>query len=206
MNVTTRNLRKSRVSHAGRAGAPVRWQVMANIHRGNRRLSALSPKRTSLLDQLLQKLEPTMSESTNAIETNVGLDGKHREPPVSLSTGITWKMCLRARGGLRPRLLQRVREHIEVHLENGLSVRALADVAGLSMFHFARAFKQSVGVTPHGYLLQCRVQRVRQLLAETDMSLSEIALACGFSDQSHCSRRFREHFGTTPGSYRWSLR
>jgi transcriptional regulator GlxA family with amidase domain len=112
----------------------------------------------------------------------------------------------RIRGGLPPRALRRVREFIEAHLEENISIQALASIAGLSMYHFARAFKQSEGMTPHEYLIQCRVQRAKDLLAETDLSLSEIALASGFSDQSHCARRFREHVGVTPSSYRWSTR
>ncbi len=82
----------------------------------------------------------------------------------------------------------------------------LAGIAGLSMYHFARAFKQSEGVTPHGYLVQCRVRRAQELLAGTDMSLAEIARAAGFSDPNHCTCRFREHLGITPSSYRWSMR
>ena len=112
----------------------------------------------------------------------------------------------RIRGGLPPRAIRRVREFVEEHLEENISIQALANIAGLSMYHFARAFKQSEGMTPHEYLIQRRVQRTKDLLAETDLSLSEIALASGFSDQSHCARRFREHVGVTPSSYRWSLR
>ena len=112
----------------------------------------------------------------------------------------------RVRGGLPPRAMRRVREFVEEHLEENISIQALANIASLSMYHFARAFKQSEGMTPHEYLIRRRVQRTKDLLAETDLSLSEIALASGFSDQSHCARRFREHVGVTPSSYRWSLR
>src|SRR5882762_6188744 len=112
----------------------------------------------------------------------------------------------RIRGGLPPRALRRVRDFIEAHLEENISIQALASIAGLSMYHFARAFKQSDGMTPHEYLIHCRVRRAKDLIVETDLSLSEIALAAGFSDQSHCARRFREHVGVTPSSYRWSLR
>jgi transcriptional regulator GlxA family with amidase domain len=112
----------------------------------------------------------------------------------------------RIRGGLPPRALRRVREFIETHLEDNISIQTLAAIAGLSKYHFARAFKQSEGITPHGYLVQCRVRRAQDLLAATDLPLSEIALASGFADQSHCARRFREHVGVTPSSYRWSMR
>ena len=112
----------------------------------------------------------------------------------------------RIRGGLPPRVMRRVREFIEAHLTENISIQALATVAGLSKYHFARAFKRSEGMAPHEYLVQCRLRRAQHLLATTDLPLSEVALASGFSDQSHCARRFREHIGVTPGSYRWSLR
>jgi transcriptional regulator GlxA family with amidase domain len=111
-----------------------------------------------------------------------------------------------ARGGLPPRALRRVREYIASHLKESLTIRTLADNVGLSTCHFARAFKQSQGMSPHRYLLQCRVRRTQELLATTDLPLSEIALASGFSDQSHFARQFRQHVGVTPSTYRWSMR
>ena len=110
------------------------------------------------------------------------------------------------RGGLPPRALRRVREFIEAHLEQTISIQALAAMVGLSMCHFARAFKQSQGMTPHDYLVHCRVRRAQELLADTDLPLSEIAITAGFADQSHCARRFRELVGLTPSRYRWSTR
>ena len=109
-----------------------------------------------------------------------------------------------ARGGLPPRVLRRVRDHIETNIDQRISVEALARLANLSVCYFVRAFKQSVGVTPHDYLIRKRVERTMELLSDTDLSLSEIALAAGFADQSHCARRFRQHVGMSPRDYRWS--
>jgi AraC-like DNA-binding protein len=111
-----------------------------------------------------------------------------------------------ARGGLPPRALRRVREYIESHLEENIALETLADIAGFSMFHFARAFKRSEGVTPHGYLLERRVERAQKLLTGTNLSLSEIARASGFSDQSHLARHFRRRVGVSPSMFRWSKR
>ena len=109
-----------------------------------------------------------------------------------------------SRGGLAPRVVRRVREYIDTNIEQRISIEALAKVANLSVCYFVRAFKQSVGVTPHDYLIRQRVERTMALLSGTDMSLSEIALAAGFADQSHCARRFRQHVGMSPRDYRWS--
>jgi AraC family transcriptional regulator len=109
------------------------------------------------------------------------------------------------RGGLPPRVVRRLREHIDANIERRISVEALAKLANLSVCYFVRAFKQSVGLTPHDYLIRRRVERTMELLSGTELSLSEIALAAGFADQSHCARRFRQHVGMSPRDYRWSI-
>ena len=108
--------------------------------------------------------------------------------------------------GLPPRAFQRVRDYILAHLEENISNRGLAALAGLSAFHFARAFKRSAGVTPHQFVLERRVERVKRLLVETDLPLAQIAVAAGFADQSHCARRFRDFVGITPTRFRWLSR
>ena len=112
----------------------------------------------------------------------------------------------RSRGGLPPRVLQRVRDYIETHLDDSISLQDLASTAGLSTSHFTRAFKQSEGMTPHRYLLHRRVRRALGLLAETTLALSEVAMASGFADQSHFCRQFRRFVGATPSRYRWLTR
>jgi len=120
--------------------------------------------------------------------------------------GLTAMQPPTHRGGVAPRALARVHEFVEAHLEENIGIHMLAAVAGLSMYHFARAFKQSEGMTPHDYVVQCRIRRTQELLASTDLPVSEIAGVVGFADQSHCTRRFREHVGVTPSRYRWLMR
>jgi len=111
-----------------------------------------------------------------------------------------------ALGGLSPCAMRRVREYVEAHLSESMDLAELAAVAGLSVYHFAREFKHSAGITPHAYLVRRRVERAQDMLARTDLSLSEIAFAAGFSDQSHLTRHFRHMLGTTPREFRWSQR
>ena len=87
-------------------------------------------------------------------------------------------------------------------LEDNIPLARIADACGLSLSHFARAFKQSTGLPPHRWLLQQRIYRSQDLLLHSDMPLSEIAIACGFSDQSHLNRVFVRVAGISPGAWR----
>jgi AraC family transcriptional regulator len=89
-------------------------------------------------------------------------------------------------------------------LGNVLAVH-LAQVAGMSSFHFAREFKRTTGTTPHQYLIKFRIERAKALLARNDLPLTEVGLRSGFSHQSHFTRLFRRITGTTPNSYRLTL-
>jgi transcriptional regulator GlxA family with amidase domain len=125
---------------------------------------------------------------------------------IALASGGFSELLVPSRGGLRPRAFRRVRQYILAHLAENISNRVLAELVGLSAFHFARAFRQSAGVSPHRFMLQSRVERVKHLLVETELSLSQIAIHTGFADQSHCTRRFRELVGITPSRFRWLTR
>lgn len=106
------------------------------------------------------------------------------------------------KGGLPPKALRRVCEHVGDHFANKLRHQDLAAIAGLSESHFSRAFKESVGMSPHRYVSWRRVEAAAEMLAETARPLSEISLAVGFSDQSHFTRTFHRLMGETPGAFR----
>lgn len=129
----------------------------------------------------------------------------HTRPRLdSIQTLLNLAPAPKTYGGLSVSAMRRVREYMDVHLGESVDLSTLAGVAGLSVHHFAREFKSSFGVTPHRYLTQQRVERAQEMLAQTDLSLSEIAYATGFSDQSHLARHFRRILGTTPREFRRS--
>ncbi len=107
-----------------------------------------------------------------------------------------------ARGGLSPRELRRVTDYVQEHLADDPALGTLAQLVGLSPKYFSRVFKRSTGSGPHQWLMKQRVARARDLLATSDLSLAQIALSCGFADQSHLTVTFRRTTGTTPGRFR----
>src|SRR5262249_20347980 len=111
-------------------------------------------------------------------------------------------MTLAPTNGLSSARLQRVRDYIEAHLAERLSLHEIADVACLSPFHFRRSFKQAVGVGPHYYIVRRRVEHAKLLMRQTDRPLGLIAQEVGFADQSHLTTAFRREIGITPGNFR----
>jgi AraC-like DNA-binding protein len=104
--------------------------------------------------------------------------------------------------GLDRRRLARVLDYIEANLEGDLTLDGMASIACLSRYHFARAFKQAVGHSPHRYVSIRRLDRAKALLMQGDRSLVDIALALSFSDQASFTRAFRQATGRAPGQYR----
>jgi AraC family transcriptional regulator len=108
-------------------------------------------------------------------------------------------------GGLADWQSKRTAEYIETHLGDRISLSALAAIARLSPYHFARAFKQSFGMPPHRYHTARRIERAKAVLARPTLSITEIAMELGFGDTSSFTTTFRRLVGRTPSSYRRSL-
>ncbi len=104
--------------------------------------------------------------------------------------------------GLSLRQLTRVTDFIRADLSQDLSLASLATQTGFSAYHFARLFRQTVGESPHQFVLRQRLETACHLLETTDMSLAQMALECGFANQSHLTRLFRQRFGLTPHAFR----
>jgi AraC family transcriptional regulator len=102
---------------------------------------------------------------------------------------------------LSPRQVGRVREYVRKNLASNIGMGELADQVNLSPHYFSMLFRHAVGIPPHHYVLQERIHEAQRKLAEGRMSISELALNLGFSDQSHFSRAFRKMTGTTPKRY-----
>lgn len=105
------------------------------------------------------------------------------------------------KGGLAPWQERRAQEMLAADLVGDIPLAEIAEACGLSVSHFSRAFRKSTGLAPHAWLLQARVEHAMTLLRQRHQSLSEIALACGFVDQSHFTRVFVQRVGLTPGSW-----
>jgi AraC family transcriptional regulator len=106
------------------------------------------------------------------------------------------------RGGLAPWQARRVCDYLHVHLDENVSLDALAGLVGLSPAHFCRAFKQSMGLPPHRWHLLRRMEQAQALLADTSLPVIEIAAQVGYDDPNQLARVFRKQFGISPGRYR----
>jgi len=98
--------------------------------------------------------------------------------------------------------MRRVIEYIEENLDSDLTLDAMAAEVDISPIYLARAFKAAVGQSPHRYVLARRVERAKELLRNTEMPVVDVALAAGFSSQSHLSYWFQRYMGVSPGAYR----
>lgn len=106
------------------------------------------------------------------------------------------------KGALSKRALRSVTDYVGDNLVHDLTLEELAGIAHMSPYHFSRLFKRSTGLSPHQYVVRKRVERAKELLTNTDLSLHEVALSVGFADQSHLSRYTKRLLGVSPKSLR----
>jgi AraC family transcriptional regulator len=109
-------------------------------------------------------------------------------------------------GGLSPKVLRRAIERLRSDSDDDVSLSALASDAGLSRFHFCRAFKESTGLSPHAWLRQHRLEQAMQMLRDTDTSVVSVAAALGYASQTAFAAAFRKLTGETPSDWRRRLR
>jgi AraC family transcriptional regulator len=116
--------------------------------------------------------------------------------------GGTKARSLPVRGGLAPWQERRAKDYLDANLDGDVSVTMLAEACGLSSTHFSRAFHRTTGTSPHQWLLRRRIDKARRLLRDPDAPLADVALNCGFANQSHFTRVFTRLIGVSPGQWR----
>jgi AraC-like DNA-binding protein len=148
----------------------------------------------------LQRLHRAVAENEPAMNCESFLLSAVRH---LLETHAETRMAVPAAGKDRF-AVARVRDYLHAHYSEDVSLAQLAALTSRSPFHIAHAFTKGVGLPPHAYLESIRIARARELL-RAGMSVVDTALAVGYPDQSHFTRRFRRHTGFTPGLYRTTL-
>jgi AraC family transcriptional regulator len=127
----------------------------------------------------------------------------------AISTHVARHYTARRETSSRPVMpkvrLNRVLAYIDEKADENLRLADLANAAGMSVFHFAKLFKQSTGLSPHQYALTRRIEKAKQLLRHEDVSVLEVSVRTGFVDQRHFTKVFRRFTGITPTAYRTAI-
>jgi AraC-like DNA-binding protein len=156
------------------------------------------PVLRSLSDALL----PALAEPGRFNIFSVDRLGRAHRSHIARSCGGPQPTPPGARGGLAPWQVRRARELLSEKSNGDTPLAQVARQCGLSVSHFTRAFRQSLGMAAHQWVLSFRVERAKERLVKPDASLVDIAIDCGFADQSHFTRVFTKHVGSSPGQWR----
>jgi AraC-like DNA-binding protein len=145
---------------------------------------------------LLEKDREAARRCLSDLSGLLALESQASQPSIALEQQAFFA------GGLARWQAKRALAYIEAKLGSKICPRELADLVGFSQSHFSRAFKRSLGLAPMAYVASRRVERAKVMMTSTSEPLSEIALACGFADQSHLTRSFHRCVGMSPGYWR----
>ncbi|MEA3181494.1 MAG: AraC family transcriptional regulator [Gammaproteobacteria bacterium] len=158
------------------------------------RLRAVFARVVDLLQSASRELEhsqeaakTSMNRAASLLQAQMRYDSTERQDPSRAL--LAWQM-------------RRVEGYIEEHIDRQIRVADLSDLVELSVAHFSRAFRLACGEPPHAYIVRRRVELAAQLMLAGREPLSEIALKCGFHDQAHLSKQFRQLTGETPAAWR----
>lgn len=158
---------------------------------GDRKILALGLKlRRLMLSQMADYLE-IEEQAVLLFHTSLAIVNRP-----SKSTDLAWNERKRH---------VRVLEYIEANLSGPVRLDELSQVAGMSKLHFLRSFIRTLGITPHGFITERRLQRARTLLKHTDIPIASVAYECGFAHQSHLGSVLKSYVGLTPVRYRKAL-
>jgi len=141
------------------------------------------------LDHDREMAEASIVRATSLLMVECDRRNTHGEKGSSQGPLVAWQV-------------NRVRAHIEARLETSIRIQDLAAVARRSTAYFCRAFKATFGETPHAFIVGRRLHRAAELMLTSDVSLSQVALACGFADQAHFCKMFRQRHSQSPAVWR----
>ena len=159
----------------------------------------------------LQALVSSVVDLLNTANRQLDVNREAARASISRASSLLWveinkdserDSCRHSRRALLGWQIRRVRDYIDAHLSARILVSDLSAIVQRSEAHFARAFKKTFGVSPHAYVLRRRVEKASHLMLVSDDSLSDIALACGMTDQAHLCKIFRQMTGQTPAAWR----
>jgi AraC family transcriptional regulator len=164
------------------------------VSKGGGQMRAVFARVVNLLMSASRELEHSQEAAKSSIHRAASLlqaqmryDGTERQDPSQAL--LAWQMRL-------------VESYIEEHIDQQILVANLSELVRLSEAHFSRAFRLACGEPPHAYIVRRRVELAAQLMLASREPLSEIALKCGFHDQAHLSKQFRQLTGETPAAWR----
>ena len=149
----------------------------------------------SLLDAAIHQLYPKEKTAHGTLLKAASLLRQQIDPPAA-------REVQDGRGRLLAWQVRKVRDYIDGHLTGSVLVADLCALFQRSEAHFSRAFKRTFGESPHAFIVRRRVEFAARYMLTTDASLSDIALRCGFSDQAHLCKHFRQAAGQTPAAWR----
>jgi AraC-like DNA-binding protein len=154
----------------------------------------------SLLDTATRQLYHTENIAHGTILKAASLLRQQIDPPAARVVVATDRGCMLAWQ------VRKVRDYIDAHIASPVLVADLCALVYRSEAHFARAFKRTFGKSPHSFVVRRRVELAAQYMLTSDATLSDIALRCGFTDQAHLCKHFRQAIGQTPGAWRRAQR
>jgi len=174
--------------------------------RGLRRIGGLVQRmfgdRDPILFHLAKLLMPALEGKNVASSAFVEYVALAFHEHVITTYGCISAMARKVAAGLAPWQIKRTLDFIEANLDGDPSISSLSRQCQVSPSYFARAFRMTLGMAPHQWILKKRIERAKSLMISSDRSLAEIAAMCGFVDQSHLSRVFVREAGMSPARWR----
>ena len=170
--------------------------LMADMSAGRMELQAVVASVVDLLNTAKRQLDvnreaarASISRASSLLSVEIKREHERRPSRVGRPVLLGWQ-------------IQRVNEYLNGHLNRKIRVSDLSAVVQRSEAHFSRAFKETFGLSPHTYVLQRRLEKASHLMLVSDDRLSDIAVACGMTDQAHLCKIFRQMTGQTPAAWR----